>query len=64
MRKWPQTIPYDLRCKLESLRQYRSPPSVQDDWSAVFEWLNKHGVEPPDHPLPTELELKGPVGHS
>ncbi len=28
MRKWPSTIPYDLRCKLESLWEYRSPPTV------------------------------------
>ena len=63
MRKWPRTIPIDLRCKLESLREYRSAPSLQDDWGAVFEWLNKLGVEPPEHPLPTEPETTDPIGH-
>ncbi|NOD62133.1 MULTISPECIES: hypothetical protein [unclassified Ruegeria] len=63
MKKWPHTIPHDLKCKLESLREYRSKPSLQDDWAAIFEWLNAHNVQPPDHALPTEPELKGPVGH-
>ncbi|WP_058275850.1 hypothetical protein [Ruegeria atlantica] len=64
MKRWPRTIPYDLKCKLENLRENRSAPSLQDDWSAIFEWLTKHDVQPPEHPLPTEPELRGPVGHS
>ncbi|WP_170746512.1 hypothetical protein [Ruegeria lacuscaerulensis] len=64
MTKWPRTIPYDLRCKLEGLREYRSAPSLQDDWGAIFEWLHKHDIQPPDHDLPTEPEIGGPVGLS
>ncbi|AXT26612.1 hypothetical protein D1823_08475 [Ruegeria sp. AD91A] len=64
MKKWPRTTPYDLKCKLECLREYRSKPSLQDDWVAVFEWLIQHGIEPPDQALPTEPELRGPVGYN
>ncbi|WP_162896874.1 hypothetical protein [Ruegeria sp. AD91A] len=64
MKKWPRTIPYDLKCRLEQLREYRSTLSIQTQWGEVLEWLEKHGVEPPDHALPTEPELRGPVGQS
>ncbi len=63
MNQWPRTIPFDLKKRLEALREYRSAPSVQSEWGEIFDWLEKHGVEPPEHPLPTEPELGGPVGH-
>ncbi len=56
------TIPYDLRCKLESARQMRCTRGPQDDWLVVLEWLDAHGVAPPDHPLPTEPEQVGNIG--
>ncbi|NOD92489.1 hypothetical protein GS636_06795 [Ruegeria sp. HKCCD4884] len=64
MNKWPRTIPYDLRCRLETLLEYRDAPSIQTQWGTILEWLEHHGVTPPDHALPVEPELKGPVGHS
>lgn len=63
MRKWLRTIPRDQRGNLESLREYRSALSLQDDWGAIFEWLNMQSVEPPEHPLPTEPEATYPIGH-
>ncbi len=64
MRKWPRTIPYHLKCKLEQQQEYRSKPSLQDQWATVLEWLETHGVEAPAHPLPREPELGGPPGHT
>ncbi len=63
MRKWPSTIPYDLRCKLESLWEYRSPPTVQDEWGVIVEWLERHGVGAPNHDLSVEPERTEQTGH-
>ncbi len=64
MKQWPRTIPFDLKKMLGRLREYRSPPSEQDDWGAIFECLNHRGVEQPDHALQMEPELLGPGGHT
>ncbi len=45
MTEWPRTIPFDLKCKLEQLQEWRSKPSLQDEWTTIREWLTKHGVE-------------------
>ena len=45
--KWPQTIPPDLRRKLENVMGYRSY-GAQDLWGEVREWLVAHGVEVPE----------------
>lgn len=64
MKKWPRTIPYDLRCRLEALHEYRDAPSLQSQWATIYEWLEKHDVTPPDGPLPTDPEIRAPIGHS
>ncbi|WP_170789694.1 hypothetical protein [Ruegeria lacuscaerulensis] len=56
MKRWPMTIPYDLRCKLKSAREMRCTRGPQDDWLVVKEWLEAHGIEPPDYVLPQEPE--------
>lgn len=49
MASWPKTIPTDLRNRVEEVLGYRTRPSGQDVWAAVYEWLEAHGVEPPPH---------------
>jgi hypothetical protein len=44
---WPQTIPPDLRRKLENVMGYRSF-GPQDVWGELREWLEKHRVEVPE----------------
>ncbi len=56
MTEWPRTIPFDLKCKLEQLQEWRSKPNLQDEWATIREWLTKHGVTAPDV-LPRESEL-------
>ncbi len=63
MRKWPNTIPFDLRCGLERLLEFRSDPTVQDQWGVIVDWLNLHGVEAPDYELPIEPERTEQTGH-
>ena len=43
---WLQTIPLDLRGKLESVTGYRSF-GPKDLWGEIREWLELHGVEVP-----------------
>lgn len=47
MPHWPQTIPPDLRRKLDSVMGYRSC-GPQDVWGEIRDWLVMHGVEVPD----------------
>lgn len=64
MPTWPQTIPHDLKAKLEALEGFRNPPSNQDRWGAIREWLVAHGVDAPDR-MPTAPELNArDLGHS
>ncbi|WP_170794304.1 hypothetical protein [Ruegeria sp. HKCCD7221] len=56
MTEWPRTIPFDFKCKLEQLQEWRSKPSLQDEWTTIREWLTKHEVSAPDV-LPRESEL-------
>ena len=58
MTKWPHTIPFDLKLKLEELAGRRYSESNQDRWAAIKEWLEKHSVEAPER-LPTEPPIKG-----
>lgn len=48
---WPNTIPEDLRRILSGTLATRSvgPAEV---WGDLRDWLIRHGVEPPAHPLP------------
>jgi hypothetical protein len=55
---WPNTIPADLRRRLESVLSQRSP-GAPELWGEVRDWLIKHGVEAPDR-LPEEPPLTGP----
>ncbi len=63
MPKWPMTIPYDLRCKLEALAELRCHTGPQDQWLVILEWLEAHGVPAPDYTLPMEPERRGQSGH-
>lgn len=44
---WPQTIPPDLRRKLENVMGYRQF-GPQDLWGEIREWLVAHGVDAPE----------------
>lgn len=57
MPDWPNTIPEDLRKRMASTLTARSVGPAEL-WGDVREWLIKHGVEPPEHPLP---EYQPPV---
>ena len=46
MPNWPQTIPPDLRRKLENVMGYRQF-GPQDLWGEIRDWLVAHGVEAP-----------------
>ena len=63
MQKWPSMIPHDLRNYLLDLERMRCPTTPQDQWGAIKEWLEKHGVEPPDHMLPVSPNPEGKMGH-
>ena len=47
-RDWPSRIPYDLHRAFATQDEFRTPASDQDRWGAIREWLEKHGVEPPE----------------
>lgn len=53
MPHWPQTIPPDLRSKLENVMGYRSF-GPQDVWGELRDWLELHQVEVPER-LPIDL---------
>lgn len=55
---WPPTIPPDLARELAELQRWRTPPSVQDQWAIVKEWLDKHQVPVPDLPVVPELRQR------
>ncbi len=59
MRKWPTTIPHDLAQALAELDKRRSTPTDSDRWGVVFDWLERHGIQAPDHPLPMTPEVRG-----
>ena len=46
---WPQTVPADLRPRLEEVLSYRSHGAAEV-WGAVREWLVAHEVDAPDLP--------------
>jgi hypothetical protein len=48
MNRWPNRIPPDLADALARLDQMRTPPTDQDRWLAIKEWLEAHGVALPD----------------
>lgn len=52
MTDWPQTVPADLRPRLEEVLSYRSHGPAEL-WGVVREWLAEHAVEPPER-LPEE----------
>jgi hypothetical protein len=64
MSEWPQTIPHDLMQKLEVLDSFRNPPSAQDRWGAIREWLVSHGVEAPDRLPEGQKPDVRYIGHS
>jgi len=65
-RAWAKS--HGLRFKLQWMRgldddlaeqnRWRAPPAVQDRWSVIKEWLERHGVEAPDR-LPVAPEMPG-----
>jgi hypothetical protein len=57
MKPWPNTIPEDLRARLEGTLSMRGVDAASV-WGDVVEWLRLHGVEPPDHPLPEYVTPK------
>lgn len=64
MRAWPQTIPPDLKLKLEALEGFRNPPGHQDRWGAIREWLADLGLDAPGG-LSEAQEMPGAdLGHS
>ena len=52
--QWMRRLAVDLA---EQDRR-RSPPTDQDRWSVIKEWLEQHGVEAPDR-LPVAPEVPG-----
>ena len=58
MPDWPQQIPPDLARALAELDLRRDPPSDQDRWGEIRDWLVKHGAEAPEG-LPVAPELPG-----
>ena len=56
--KWPTTIPEDLRKRLDGTLGMRYVDAAVL-WGDVLEWLKKHDVQPPGHPLP-EAERSAP----
>lgn len=48
---WPNTIPEDLRRILTGTLATRSVGAAEV-WGDLRDWLIRHGVEPPAHPLP------------
>lgn len=64
MADWPQTIPQDLKHKLDALEGFRNPPGHQDRWGAIRDWLADLGIEAPER-LPEAPEMPGAdLGHS
>ena len=63
---------HELRFKLQWMRgltldltelvRRRSPPTDQDRWGVIKEWLEAHGVESPDR-LPVAPEMPGGKFH-
>jgi len=51
---WMRVLVLDLA----ELDRYRTPPTDQDRWSTIKEWLERHGVEAPDR-LPAAPEPPG-----
>jgi hypothetical protein len=60
--KWPNTIPEDLRKRMDATLSQRTTSSATL-WGDVVEWLIKHDVPAPDHPLPEAEEIQGKTGH-
>lgn len=58
MRIWPNNIPADLRRRLDATLSQRSV-NAATVWGDVVDWLRKHEVEPPDHPLPEIIDQPG-----
>lgn len=44
---WPNDLPPDLRKRLDGVLKYRSFGSA-DLWGEIKEWLEGHGLEPPE----------------
>lgn len=57
MSNWPNTIPCDLKCKMQNLAGLRFTGTDKDRWGVFKEWLEAHGIEAPEHSLPQEPEL-------
>jgi hypothetical protein len=55
---WPNSIPPDLRRRLEDVLSYRSFGPA-DLWGEIRDWLIKHQVAAPDQ-LPEDLRPSGP----
>ncbi|GAB5438252.1 hypothetical protein [Falsiruegeria mediterranea] len=51
-RRWPSTIPFDLRNRIDGLAERRGNMLSADVWTEIREWLERHGVDAPDHHLP------------
>lgn len=51
MEKWPNTIPEDLRRRLNQTLSQRHVGAAEV-WGDVVDWLRLHGVQPPAHQLP------------
>ena len=58
MTDWPHTIPHDLAEALAELDRMRFHASDADRWGVIRDWLVKHGIEVPDHTLPTAPETR------
>jgi hypothetical protein len=55
---WPNTIPADLRRRLDAVLSLRSV-GAPEVWGEVRDWLIKHGIEAPAQ-LPEEPLMSGP----
>lgn len=55
---WPNTIPADLRPRLDAALSRRSVGAAEL-WGEVRDWLIKHGVEAPER-LPEDPAPSGP----
>ena len=55
---WPNTIPPDLRRRLDSVLSQRNH-GAPELWGEVRDWLIKHGVDAPER-LPEDMPPSGP----
>ncbi len=57
---WPQTIPPDLRRRIDAVLSMRDS-DANEVWSELRDWLMRHRVEAPDLPVEPPKETDWPA---